>query len=145
MHLSHLTRYFIPLLVALLLAGCAGKRTLMFEEVRNDLRASNTEKAYSSYKSKIKGSTERVDELLNMGLLAFETGDYAAAVQSFSEADRLAEERLTKSLSREAAALATSDRVRAYQGTVMDKAMLHYYSSLAYLAQGKGEASVIEG
>lgn len=145
MHLSYLNRFITPLLIALLIAGCAGKRTLMFEEVRNDLRASNTEKAYASYKSKIKTDTERVDELLNLGLLAFEAGDYANAVQSFSEADRLAEERLTKSLSREAAAIATSDRVRAYQGTVMDKAMLHYYSSLAYLAQGQAEASVIEG
>jgi hypothetical protein len=144
LHISY--KSLLPLLLALLiLSGCAGKRTLLFEEVRNDLRASDTQKAYTAYKSKIKSSTERVDELLNLGLLAFEAGDYAAAVKSLSEAEKLAEERLTKSLSREGAALATSDRVRAYQGTVIDKAMLHYYASLAYLAQNQPEASVIEG
>jgi uncharacterized protein len=130
--------------LALLLAGCAGPRTQLMTGVRNDLRAANYPKAYHDYQKKVAG-TDAVDKLLNLGLLAFEAGDYAKAQQALADADRLAEERLTKSLSREAAALATSDRVRAYQGTVVDRAMIHYYRALAFVATGDGSAATVEG
>ncbi len=132
-------------LLALLLFGCAGKRTLLMEQVRTELRATSTEKALEAYRKGVKPNTERVDELLNLGLLALEAGKYDDALKALKEADRLAEERLTKSLSREAAALTTSDRVRAYQGTVYDKAMLHYYQALAYLMKGDPNSATVEG
>lgn len=131
-------------LLPLLLTGCAGKRTRLMEGVRTELRGSKFEQAYQTYRESV-GDTERVDELLNLGLLALEAGDYAAAHSALAEADRLAEERLTKSLSREAAGLAVSDRVRAYQGTVFDKAMLHYYRAVAFVAQGMPDEAVVEG
>ncbi len=131
--------------VSLLLIGCAGKRTLLMEQVRTELRSTSTEQALAAYEKGVKKNTQRVDELLNLGLLALEAKKYDQALVSFKEADRLAEERLTKSLSREAASLTTSDRVRAYQGTVYDKAMLHYYQALAYLMKGEPEAATVEG
>lgn len=115
------------------------------EEVRKDLRSTSTEKALAAYEKGVKKSTERVDELLNLGLLALEAGQYDKALVALKEADRLAEDRLTKSLSREAAALTTSDRVRAYQGTVFDKAILHYYQAIAYLMKGEPSSAVVEG
>jgi hypothetical protein len=144
--LNKLYRHLFPLLFALLIIGCAGKRTHLFEEVRTELRASETEKAYVAYKSQVKvNTTERVDELLNLGLLAYEASDYPVALKAFADAERIAEDRLTKSASREVAAIAVSDRVRAYQGTVFDKAMLHYYSSLCYLAQDDFSSAVVDG
>ena len=86
-----------------------------------------------------------MDELLNLGLLALEAGDFATAQSALSQADILAEERLTKSLSREAAGMAVSDRVRAYQGTAMDKALIHYYRALAFLGQNDLSSAVVEG
>ena len=140
---------FIPhpsslILLVLLLVGCAGPRTQLMQKVRNDLFEHQTQKAYTTYKDKV-GETERVDELLNLGLLAYEAGDYAACHAALARADELAEERLTKSLSREAAGVAVSDRVRAYQGTVFDKAMIHYYRALAYVAQNEVDEAVVEG
>ena len=131
-------------IVFLLLVGCAGPRTQLMQQVRNDLFEHQTQKAYATYKDKV-GETERVDELLNLGLLAYEAGDYAACHTALARADELAEERLTKSLSREAAGVAVSDRVRAYQGTVFDKAMIHYYRALAYVAQNEVDEAVVEG
>jgi hypothetical protein len=131
--------------VSLLVFGCAGKRTLLMEQVRTELRSTSTEQALAAYEKGIKKKTQRVDELLNLGLLALEAGKYDLALTSLKEADRLAEERLTKSLSREAASLTTSDRVRAYQGTVYDKAMLHYYQAIAYLQKGDLSAATVEG
>jgi hypothetical protein len=131
-------------LFALLLSGCAGPRVALMHKVRVDVRADQFEKAYESYRKGVK-NTERVDELLNLGLLAFESGDYPAALSTLTEAERLAEERLTKSLSREAAGLAVSDIVRAYQGSEFDKAMLHYYRALGYLAQNDLSEATVEG
>jgi hypothetical protein len=130
--------------LSILLLGCAGPRTTLMLQVRNELFANRTQAAYETYKKKV-GETERVDELLNLGLLAYEAGDYAACQKALARADELAEERLTKSLSREAAGVAVSDRVRAYQGTVFDKAMLHYYRAQAYLAQDLVNEAVVEG
>ncbi|MCB9357345.1 MAG: hypothetical protein H6505_02140 [Calditrichaeota bacterium] len=131
--------------VSLLVFGCAGKRTLLMEQVRTELRSTSTEQALAAYEKGVKKNTKRVDELLNLGLLALEAGKYDLALKSLKDADRLAEERLTKSLSREAASLTTSDRVRAYQGTVYDKAMLHYYQAVAYLELGDLNAATVEG
>lgn len=133
------------LVSTLLVFGCAGKRTLLMEQVRTELRSTSTEQALAAYEKGVKKKTERVDELLNLGLLALEAGQYDKALKALKDADRLAEERLTKSLSRELSSLTTSDRVRAYQGTVYDKAMLHYYQALAYLMKGEPEAATVEG
>lgn len=138
-------RVFMVVLLALLLFGCAGKRTLLMEQVRTDLRQLSTERALAAYEKAVKKNTQRVDELLNLGLLALEAGQHDKALKAFKDADRLAEERLTRSISRELSSLTTSDRVRAYQGTVYDKAMLHYYQALAYLMKGQPEAATVEG
>ncbi|MBU0507987.1 hypothetical protein KKH27_04030 [bacterium] len=113
-------------------------------QVRSELASSSYQKAYATYQKKV-ADTQRVDELLNLGLLAFEAGDYETSFRVLAEAERLAEERETKSLSREAAGIAISDRVRAYQGTVFDKAMLHYYRGLGFLAQNSLESATVEG
>lgn len=131
-------------LLALLLSGCAGPRMALMQTVRTDMSATQYQKAYQTYAEKVK-NTAKVDELLNLGLLAFEAGDYSASFKHLSEAERLAEERLTKSVSRETASLAISDKVSAYQGTVFDKAMLHYYRSLGFLAQKNLESATVEG
>jgi hypothetical protein len=129
--------------LTLFITGCASRMALM-QSVRTELSSSEFQKAYQTYAKKVK-KTERVDELLNLGLLAFEAGDYATSFRTLSDAERLAEERLTKSVSREAAALAVSDALTAYQGTVFDKAMLHYYRGLGFLAQRNLESAAVEG
>jgi uncharacterized protein len=134
----------LVLLAALLLSGCSAQRIALMQTVRMDLSASQYQKAYQTYSQKV-AKTERVDELLNLGLLAFESGDYNTSFRVLSDAERLAEERLTKSVSREAASLAVSDVVSAYQGTVFDKAMIHYYRSLGFLAQKNLESATVEG
>jgi len=129
--------------LALLFSACA-PRTALMQSVRTDVSSSQFEKAYQFYAKKV-ARTGRVDELLNLGLLAFEAGDYTTSFRTLSDAERLAEERLTKSVSREAAALVLSDAVSAYQGTVFDKAMLHYYRGLGFLAQRNLESATVEG
>ncbi|MDD5089048.1 MAG: hypothetical protein PHI18_09680 [bacterium] len=141
-HRSSLLPFVLAL--GLLLASCAGPRTQLMTQVRGELSSSSFQKAYETYQQKT-AKTERVDELLNLGLLAFEAGDYATSFRVLEEAERLAEERETKSLSREAAGVVLSDRVRAYQGTVFDKAMIHYYRGLGFLAQNSLESATVEG
>lgn len=130
--------------LSFLLLGCAGPRTQLMTQVRGELASSSFQKAYETYQKKT-AKTQRVDELLNLGLLAFEAGDYATSFRVLEEAERLAEERETQSLSREAAGVLLSDRVRAYQGTVFDKAMIHYYRGLGFLAQSNLESATVEG
>jgi hypothetical protein len=112
--------------------------------VREDLSRAGYTEAFERYKKEVR-NTEAVNELLNLGLLAFEAERYDEAQDYLAEAERLAEERFTRSLSREAVAALMTDLVRAYEGTDFDKGMLHYYRALAYLAVGKPQSAVVEG
>lgn len=140
-------RRALPWCSAVVLAlgtGCAGSQMRLLGDVRATLDAADYGRAYSLYARAAKPA-DAVDKLLNLGLLAFEAGDYPAAQQAFTQAQALADERLTKSVTQEALALALSDRMRPYPGTAFDLAMLHYYRALAFVAAGDGEAAVVEG
>ena len=125
-------------------AGCAGSQGPILSTVRASLDAADYQHAYDAYARAAKPG-DAVDKLLNLGLLAFESGDYPAAHQAFIQAGALADERLTKSVTQEALALAISDRLRPYPGTAFDLAMLHYYRALAFLAVDDRQGAVVEG
>jgi hypothetical protein len=112
--------------------------------VREDISHAGYAEAFTRYKKEVR-DTESVNELLNLGLLAIEAERYEEGQNYLAEAERLAEERFTRSLSREAVAVVMSDLVRAYEGTDFDKGMLHYYRALAFLAVGHPQSAVVEG
>lgn len=125
-------------------SGCAGSQGRLLSTVRASLDAADYQRAYAAYAHAAKPG-DAVDKLLNLGLLAFESGDYPAAQQALAQAGALADERLTKSVTQEALALALSDRLRPYPGTAFDLAMLHYYRALAFLAADDHPGAVVEG
>jgi len=114
------------------------------QRVRADMSQASYVEAFKRYKEEV-GKTESVNELLNLGLLAIEAERYEEGQKYLAEAERLAEERFTRSLSREVAAVAVTDQLRAYEGTTFDQGMLHYYRALAYLAVGQPQSAVVEG
>jgi tetratricopeptide (TPR) repeat protein len=87
------------------------------------------------------------DQLLRAlyeGTLAYYAGAYDVAVNRFELAYWLTEERYTKSLSRGALSLVTSDRALEYLPGQNERLFINYYSALSYLKKGEPAEAAVE-
>lgn len=87
------------------------------------------------------------DELLRLqyeGLLAHYAGRWEESNAALQAAATLAEERYTRSLSRAALSLLTSDNVLPYRPPGTERLLLHYYGALNYLRAGDEESAAVE-
>ena len=86
------------------------------------------------------------DELvrrLQLGLVLHQAGRYAESNDAFEWAEREAEDRFTRSVSRAAGSVLVNDRVLEYLPSRAERAMVPYYRMLNYLGLGeRGEATV---
>ena len=132
------------LLCLVLLAALTGCTTYAHNVggLRTNLMRGDYEGARQSL-SDAKGS-DRLLFLLENGLIAHNQGQYVRSNTCFEEAERLAEERFTRSLSREVAALVTNDAVRPYRGEEFERAFIHYYRALNYWYLGLPEDALVE-
>lgn len=81
---------------------------------------------------------------LYRGLTGFYAGEYKASTDAFAVADRLAEQRVTSSLSRGALSLVASDGVLAYTPTRTERLMLRYYAMHAYARAADTNGALVE-
>ncbi len=87
------------------------------------------------------------DELLRLqyeGLLAHYAGRWEESNAALQAAATMAEERYTRSLSRAALSLLTSDNVLPYRPPGTERLLLHYYGALNYLRAGDAESAAVE-
>jgi hypothetical protein len=114
-----------------ILTGCAtyGSKTeqarLMFSQGKYDDALKKLEKTRTS--------RSRLLYLMERGVVLHYAGRYQESNQSFEEAEILAEDLYTKSISREAGALLTSDNILPYEGEKFERALIHYYRALNYI------------
>jgi len=82
--------------------------------------------------------------LLQRGLVWHRMGRYEASNRALQEADRLAEARYTKSISQNVAAAIINDKSLDYTPAAHERAFIHYYGMLNYLALGQREDALVE-
>ena len=78
------------------------------------------------------------------GLVAYYAGEYARSGKSLRAADALAEERYTKSLSRGALSMLSSDLVLPYMPGHTERLLVHYYAALGYLRRNDVPGAAVE-
>ncbi len=86
------------------------------------------------------------DELvreLNAGLFLRRLGRYEESNIALQRADRLAEERYTKSISQNIAAFLVSDNALDYYPSAVEWSMIHYYGMMNYLQLGDVENALV--
>ncbi len=94
-----------------------------------------------------KGTAAPDDELLRSlyaGILAHYAGAYDSSNAALQRAADLAEDRYTKSVSRAALSLVTSDRTLAYEPGWTERLLIHYYGALNRLRQRDTEGAAVE-
>ncbi len=82
--------------------------------------------------------------LLEWGLLLHYAGEYAKSNDVFERAEILSEDLYTKSISREAAALVTSDLVLEYAPRPYEQVLVNYFRALNYIFLGEKEGALVE-
>ncbi len=90
------------------------------------------------------GPKDRLVRLLNRALYLHRLGRYEASNDALQEAEALAEERYTKSITQNLAAFIISDNVLDYTPPAHERAMIHYYGMINYLALGDLDEALVE-
>lgn len=129
--------------VTLLLAGCALTYMDVMQKVDQDLAAQQPEAALKALDS-LQGGRDQVLYLLNKAMVQRMAGDYAGSVQSFEQAKPLMLYLEATSITETAAALTLSEGLRAYQGPLYERLLLHVYQGLNFLQMGQPDGARVE-
>jgi hypothetical protein len=81
---------------------------------------------------------------LYQGLVAYYAGEYARSGHSLRAAEHLADERYTKSVSRGALSMVSSDLALPYMPGHTERLLVHYYAALGYLKRDSIPGAAVE-
>ena len=79
-----------------------------------------------------------------LGLVAHYANHFAESSDAFDQAGDIAEDRYTRSVSKEVGSLVTSDKLRPYSSNRYERLLSHYYRALNYVYQGQLDGALVE-
>ena len=113
------------------------------QDLQIALEAGETEKAYTNLQKNAPKNPD-IPFLFELGLVAHYANHFQESNAAFDQAGDIAEDRYTKSISKEATSLITSDKLRPYPGTHYERLLSHYYRALNYVYQGQLDGALVE-
>ncbi|MXZ02052.1 hypothetical protein F4Y93_15945 [Candidatus Poribacteria bacterium] len=128
------------LLIISLTIGCAGYK---FQEVGVALETGKPEDAYTYLRKKAPKKPD-IPYQFELGLVAHYANHFMESNKAFDLAGDIAEDRYTKSVSKELGSLVTSDKLRPYSGTQYERLLSHYYRALNYVYLNQLNGALIE-
>jgi hypothetical protein len=139
---QHIFRWFMSVLLGLLfLTGCA---PYSMKEVRLAFEEGNFEGALVHLDEGNPKGKAKLPYLFERGLIAHYANRFDESNQAFEIAEITAEDLYTKSISREALSLLTSDNLRPYAGTRYERLLVHYYRALNYVYLNLPDEALVE-
>lgn len=133
-------KIFPFLLITCLIIGCGGYK---MQDLQIALEAGEPEKAYTHLQKNAPKKPD-IPFLFELGLVAHYANHFPESNTALDQAEDIAEDRYTKSLSQEAGSLVTSDKLRPYSGTRYERLLSHYYRALNYVYQGQLDGALVE-
>ncbi|RKU12555.1 hypothetical protein C6503_17355 [Candidatus Poribacteria bacterium] len=128
------------LLIVSLMIGCGGYK---FQEVIEPLATGKPENAYT-YLQKHAPKEPDIPYQFELGLVAHYANHFAESSTALDIAGDIAEDRYTKSVSKELGSLVTSDKLRPYSGTQYERLLSHYYRALNYVYLNQLDGALVE-
>jgi hypothetical protein len=127
--------------IVAIVAGCAAYRSGM-QPVLDDLSRGDAAAALAQ----LDRSPREDDALyqLERALLLRAEGRFDESSRAFDDADRIAEDLYTRSVSNEAASLLTSDRIRPYRPAPHERLLARTFLARNYAERGDLEGAVVE-
>ncbi|MBR9988368.1 MAG: hypothetical protein KFH98_01370 [Gemmatimonadetes bacterium] len=145
-----------PLIVALLISstGCArlfgsydiAPNGLASSEnrLRTMLASNQAGVVFAGFGSSHRAPDDEVLRALYHGVIAYYAGDYVESARMLDMAGPLADDRITKSISRSALSLVSNDLILPYEPGRTERLMIPYYAALARLRMGDLEGAAVE-
>lgn len=128
------------LFIISLMIGCGGYK---FQEVEVKLNSGQPEGAYT-YLQKHAPKEPDIPYQFELGLTAHYANHFAESSKALDIAGNIAEDRYTKSVSKEVGSLITSDKLRPYSATQYERLLRHYYSVLNYVYLNQLDGALVE-
>ena len=128
------------LLIISLMIGCAGYK---FQEVIEPLETGKAENAYT-YLQKHAPKEPDIPHQFELGLVAHYANHFSESSAALDIAGNIAEDRYTKSVSKELGSLVTSEKLRPYSATQYERLLSHYYSALNYIYLNQVDGALVE-
>ena len=92
----------------------------------------------------LKSKTSQLLYLLEKGTIQHYAKEFEASNKTFEEAEILSEQLYTKSISREAASLLSSDNILPYTGEKFEQGLINFYRAFNYVYLRKPEDALVE-
>ena len=132
---------------ALLLCSCANKSLTRYETLAPVLKEEGFEgtiKKIEEEKDDIYGEKSAFLYHFDEGMLYHYAGKNKESIKHFEQAEQIYEDLYTKSVTNEAAALATNDNMRPYRARPFELLLMYQYQILNYLAIGDLDGALVE-
>ncbi len=131
----------LPLLALLCLSlGCS---PYSMEEVQIAFEQGDFDAALIELDADGKGQA-KLPYLFERGLIAHYGDQFDESNRTFELAEITSDDLYTKSISREAVSLVTSDNLRSYAGTQYERLMIHYYRAFNYVYLDMPDDALVE-
>ena len=132
----------VPAIALVAAAGCATYVASNLE-LRTLLEAQDYQDALARIEARA-GGRDRLLELLQRGHVLHYAGRYDESNVAFQQAEDLAGELYTRSVSQQAASLIVNDLTIDYRGKPFELAMVPFYRAFNYLSLGDNDAAQVE-
>ncbi len=113
------------------------------QDLQIALEAGQPEKAYTNLQKNAPKKSD-IPFLFELGLVAHYANHFQESNAAFDQAGDIAEDRYTKSVSKEAISLVTSDQMRPYPGTRYERLLSHYYRTINYVYLNQLDGALVE-
>ena len=113
------------------------------QDIQIALEAGQPEKAYTNLEKNAPKKSD-IPFLFELGLVAHYANHFQESNAAFDQAGDIAEDRYTKSVSKEAVSLVTSDQMRPYSGTRYERLLSHYYRAINYVYLNQLDGALVE-
>lgn len=125
------------LVIIYFITGCAPKFNYL--SLQNAMSSGNCPGSVELLKNSKEtyGSKALLIHMLDSGMINFQCNNPKEASAFFQDADQLAQELWTKSISKEAASYITNDFVLPYRGEDFERAMISLFSAFSYIKLGE--------
>ena len=114
------------------------------ERLRHMLASDQAAAAFTGFGDRHRAPDDDVLRTLYRGVIAYYAGEYAESARMLDIAGPLADDRITKSVSRSALSVVSNDRILPYEPGRTERLMIPYYGALARLRMGDVEGAAVE-
>ena len=132
-----------PFLLLALLCLSLGCSSYNMQEIYTSLEAGNPEAAFAYLEEKAPKKPS-LPFLFERGLVAHYANRFSESNAALSEAESISEDLYTRSVSKEALALITTDLLRPYPGARYERLLSHYYRMLNFVYLNMLDGALVE-